>query len=112
MNIHKQKQKQNSLDLNLTPYTKNLLKMKHKPNVKHKIAKLLEKKHSRKSLRPRAMRTVLRFDMKSRIHKKKMINWTSSKVKMFVLRKILRDKKTNYRVKEYISHIANKGTFL
>ena len=74
MSISKGKKKTN-LDLNLTPYTKLT------QNVK-----LL---HRRKTSGPTTWRTVLRHDTKCMVHKRKIsINWTSSKLKLLLCKRL------------------------
>ena len=75
-----------NIDLNFIPHT--YINSKHIMvlNVKHKTWK----KKSEKSSGSRGKWNVLRFDTKSMNHKrKKIISWTSAKLKSFALPKIL-----------------------
>lgn len=75
-----------NIDLNFIPHTDINSKHIMVLNVKHKTWK----KKSEKSSGSRGKWNVLRFDTKSMNHKrKKIISWTSAKLKSFALPKIL-----------------------
>ena len=55
--------------------------------VRAKPIQLFQRKHKRKSLKPCVRQKFLRYDTKSTLHFKKWINWTSSKLKIWVPQK-------------------------
>lgn len=64
-----------------------------------------------KSLGSRARQRVLKYDNKSMIHKKKLINRIQQNLNFLLLKEIVKEnEKTSYRWKNiFTNHISNKG---